>query len=449
MRKIISLLFSGVLLAATLVGLVATPASAATTLITCTDLVQNKTTVLKIDKKSCKIFSPSAMWHLQLTDSSDHSGTGFTTLRICSSKNPLFSYQFIQNACPKHQVTTNYWRAVSAPLTPDIATASARGHDSALITLTPTSATTNSDSPVAYYLVTDAKTGVTTKVLPGNLGQLYVSDLLSESTYAFTIAAVSVDGISELSQMTPSIRTSTAPVIRVVSTAPLTCAAGGTCIVGDRGPGGGIVFYVSSTSFSSPGSTCNTSGVGGTSTCKYLEVAPSTWQSAGVSVADDSSYQWSTNTTVTTGQNTVTASTEGIAAQSFYERFNWKIGQGLYNTSVMKVSGETSTAQSAVLAYAGNSTAGQWFIPSLNELNELCKYARGQVTGVPTVACTVAGTIKSTANAGTDLGGFSTDRYWSSSEGSANVAASQRLVDGLQFYDNKNLIIFVRPVRAF
>ncbi len=66
-----------------------------------------------------------------------------------------------------------------------------------------------------------------------------------------------------------------------------------------------------------------------------------------------------------------------------------------------------SAAKDAVLAYAGTATAGQWFIPSMNELNELCKYARGQTTGVLTVACvTGSGIFKSTANAGSDLGGF-------------------------------------------
>ena len=184
--------------------------------------------------------------------------------------------------------------------------------------------------------------------------------------------------------------------------------------VGQRGPGGGIVYYVSANFFTSTGSTCDTQ-------CKYLEVAPATWQSAGVSVANDSTYQWSNNTTALTGQDITTASTEGIAPNT-NEKLNWKIGQGFYNTSVMKVSGATSAAQAAVLAYAGTSIAGQWFIPSTNELNELCKYARGQTTGDLKVACTTGGTLKSTANAGTDLGGFKADYYWSSSEYSADAA---------------------------
>jgi hypothetical protein len=231
------------------------------------------------------------------------------------------------------------------------------------------------------------------------------------------------------------------PVAQSTSVAKVTIQSGlGTnriYQVGDRGPGGGIVFYVSATNFTSAGSTCNT-------TCRYLEVAPATWQSEGVTVENDATYQWSSNNSVATGQDIVTVGTEsGISG----EKFNWKIGQGFYNTSVMKVSGATSAAQAKVLSYAGGSTAGQWFIPSMNELNELCKYAKGQATGVPTVACTGSGTLKTgTAN---DLGGFvSGQNYWSSSEYSAGSASRQAF---LPAWGNggKNFAVYVRPIRAF
>jgi hypothetical protein len=206
--------------------------------------------------------------------------------------------------------------------------------------------------------------------------------------------------------------------------------------VGQRGPGGGIVFYVSATPFTSTGSICNT-------TCKYLEVAPAGWNNGAV-VANDPLLVWSTYTSLTTGQDTVTAGTESAFAG---ERFNWKIGQGFYNTSVMKVSDATSAAQDAVLAYAGSSTAGQWFIPSMNELNELCKYARGQTTGVLTVACASGGTLKTgTAD---DLGGFGTRWYWSSSESRDFFAWSQYFNFGFQATNLKLFTFYVRPVRAF
>ena len=227
----------------------------------------------------------------------------------------------------------------------------------------------------------------------------------------------------------------------VAAPAPLTCATGGTCVLGDRGPGGGIVYYVSAANFTSAGSTCNTA-------CRYLEVAPATWQAGAV--ASDALYVWSTNTTVVTGQDITTASTEGIVANSAREKLNWKIGQGFNNTRIMQVTSATSVVQAKVLAYAGNSIAGQWFIPSMNELNELCKYARGQNTGDPKVECvTGTGTFKSTANAGTDLGGFVDFWYWSSSELRIAVAYDQNFADGVQNAADEGISDHVRPIRAF
>ena len=274
-------------------------------------------------------------------------------------------------------------------------------------------------------------------IAPFNSGDS-VSALTPNSTYKITVQAIA-NGV-RYSNSEESRKVS----VTTLTVTPATCANGGTCIVGDRGPGGGIVYYVSATNFTSNGSTCNT-------TCKYLEVAPATWQSAGVTVADDPFYIWSTNTTVSTGQDLTTTSTEGIAAMSTYEKLNWKIGQGFYNTSVMKVSGATSTAQAVVLAYAGtDSSSGQWFIPSMNELNELCKYARGQTTGDPTLACvTGSGTFKNTGNAGTDLGGFVANFYWSSSEYVASGAWDQYFSGYDQGFANKANTIYVRPVRAF
>jgi hypothetical protein len=221
--------------------------------------------------------------------------------------------------------------------------------------------------------------------------------------------------------------------------------------IGSIGPGGGRVFYIAATTFASPGSTCNTSGVGGISTCKYLEVSPSTWKTG--SIASDLNYAWSTNTSVSTGQNRTTSSAEGVVSNSANEKFNWKIGQGFYNTSVMKVDGATSAAQAAVLAYeATDSSAGQWFIPSTNELNELCKYARGQTTGDLTVKCVAgSGTFKSTENAGSDLGGFVLAWYWTSSEWAVHPQGAwyQSFRDGSQEADGKVNALFVRPIRAF
>jgi hypothetical protein len=205
-------------------------------------------------------------------------------------------------------------------------------------------------------------------------------------------------------------------------------------VVGDRGPGGGIVYYVSAAAFTSTGSSCNTS-------CRYLEVAPATWKTGAV--ANDERYVWQTLPVAVTGQD-LSATTE---SEFTAEAVNWKIGQGFNNTRLMNVGGSASDARTAVLAYAGNSIAGQWFIPSMNELNELCKFARGQTTGVLTRQCDHSGTLKT--GIANDLGGFVGQDYMSSSEYFLTNVAVQGFGTGGQGHGLKAATWNVRPVRAF
>jgi hypothetical protein len=245
---------------------------------------------------------------------------------------------------------------------------------------------------------------------------------------------------------TPTVTAAAAAAPAAAPAAPAAPAGPAvTYTVGQRGPGGGIVFYASATSFTSAGSACGTN-------CWYLEVAPATWQDVETfnnpihtTVANDALYKWTTDTTTNTGQNYTTASTEGAVANRSKEKLNWKIGEGFYNTSTIR---STSEAKNAVLAYAGNSTAGQWFIPSMNELNELCKYARGQTTGDLTVQCANTGTLKTgTAN---DLGGFVVEGYHSSSEGGQYGSGTQSFSTAIVSENNsKGASLRVRPIRAF
>jgi hypothetical protein len=83
----------------------------------------------------------------------------------------------------------------------------------------------------------------------------------------------------------------------------------------------------------------------------------------------------------------------------------------------------------------------------MNELNELCKYARGQTTGDLTVACDDTGTLKTgTAD---DLRGFVASNYWSSTEDGAFYAWFQVFDFGYQAGSIKYGTYYVRPVRAF
>jgi hypothetical protein len=78
---------------------------------------------------------------------------------------------------------------------------------------------------------------------------------------------------------------------------------------------------------------------------------------------------------------------------------------------------ENSTDFAAGVAWAyTNNSKTDWFLPSKNELNELCKYARTQTTGNTATLCDTPGAIGS---------GFSSGFYWSSSEIDDNDAWSQ------------------------
>jgi uncharacterized repeat protein (TIGR02543 family) len=209
------------------------------------------------------------------------------------------------------------------------------------------------------------------------------------------------------------------------------CATGGACVVGDTGPGGGIVFYVHDDAddlFASTGSDCGSS-------CAYLEAAPDGWGNS--SSVDDSCTtpgtasvdpicEWSGNT------NTAI----GATAQST------DIGTGYANT--LAAVGQSSTAGRAITAawnYTTNGTS-DWHLPSKDELKELCKYARTQTTGNTSTSCVVGGTLRSGFSGSVD--------YWSSTEGTHQYSwlhyFASTPAQGMYF---KSYPLKVRPVRAF
>ena len=379
------------------------------------------------------MFAP-AIWHIQQSDSSARSGAGYANLRTCTSKRAEFSYQLLKIKCAKYQKTNDYWRVVRPLEIPIIKTASARGYDSAVFTLSATNQTT--DAPIAYYLITNIKTGQIDKVSPNNYGEISLSNLSPLTSYTFTIAAVSVDGTSPFSSITPEIKTGAVPVERPVERfAPATCANGGTCIVGDRGPGGGIVFYYSADGFAcGPNHTETASATGGK--CKWLEVARSGWDSK----SGDPELSWAKSTYAA-------MDVEGVANVDS-ENINDSSGVGLgYKNSIAIVNqgNDTTTAAGAARAYTGGSK-NDWYLPTSAELNLLCQWQGGIAPSV-TTACT-GGTLNS-ATYGAGSGGFVGYYYWSSSEIAASPAWAQYLSNGYQLNANKNNTNYVRPVRAF
>lgn len=225
------------------------------------------------------------------------------------------------------------------------------------------------------------------------------------------------------------------PTVTAVATASTpaapapTCATGGACVVGNTGPGGGIVYYVNTAGFAC-GPTL-------AATCKYLEVAPSGWNTGA-----DPAKPWavtanqSTGVTDITDEASVNNSSTGIGLG--YKNSLAVVAQnGAYNAT------SNNYAAGAARAYAGNSKS-DWYLPTTAELNLLCQWGRN-VTQVVGTACT-GGTL----NTGTGAsGGFVEGFYWSSSENVAGDAWFQAFDDGDQVSNLKTTTYYVRPVRAF
>ena len=189
------------------------------------------------------------------------------------------------------------------------------------------------------------------------------------------------------------------------------CVVGGICKVGNTGPGGGVVFY-----------DAGSQQLWG----RYLEVAPSDW-SATVWGA-----LW-----CNVGNRYLTAD---ATEASLRAKLGTAIGMGKANTDLM-LSSCSAGAAVVTRAYQGGAKS-DWFLPSKDELNELCKYARGQATGNPKIICqNFDGVLR---------GGFMEATYWSSTEDTATNAWLQSFTPGFTYGSgSKNLGFRVRPIRAF
>jgi len=209
----------------------------------------------------------------------------------------------------------------------------------------------------------------------------------------------------------------------------LSCAAGGPCAVGDRGPGGGIVFYVSNANFTSIGSTCNTA-------CKYLEAAPAGW--AG---AVDPVRGWAENTYRYTIVNNASSPETATASG---------IGWGYFNTRAIILQGNSDTSTiAAALADSYTVTldgaeVADWYLPSIDELNQMCKWQRG-IAWTSDIQVCEGGTI----NTGPGAAGFASDIYNSSTEYNYGYRMAMQFGSDSVGPDGKDTSRYVRPIRAF
>ncbi len=165
------------------------------------------------------------------------------------------------------------------------------------------------------------------------------------------------------------------------------CATGGVCVLGNIGPGGGIVFYDAGSQ--QPWG-------------RYLEAAPSGWNGG----TSDPEAEW------------------GCQNNSYSEARNSAIGTGRINTAVIVRNCATAGIAARLaddLTFGGQS---DWFLPSKTELGYM--YTNRALIGV-----------------------FAANYYWSSTEGDGSVAYSQYFANGVVYDSGKSLRNVMRPVRAF
>lgn len=202
-----------------------------------------------------------------------------------------------------------------------------------------------------------------------------------------------------------------------------------TYAVGETGPGGGIVFYVSATNFTSIGSDCGTA-------CRYLE-SSTTDQSTSIVWATTAAFCYATDSNSGTSDCQTNWIYPLAAVKTSGLGQCWMcttpIGVGMENTNQiyarLTTAGSVSTSNYAAgIAWAySNNGKTDWHLPSRDELSQL--YAQ-----------------RST------VGGFAggTVFYWTSTEGAFNGAFAVGFHDGS---DGGTLLrsqnAYVRAVRAF
>jgi hypothetical protein len=266
-----------------------------------------------------------------------------------------------------------------------------------------------------------------TGAIPGSFRYSSASADVIQTTHGLAYVA-SVGSSVITATFTPTDDVTYSPA---TTTMTITVTAG-DYTVGMDGPGGGKVFYVSTSAF-----LC---GATQTAYCKFLESAPSGWNGSS-----DPKKPWAVIANVSTN-----ISETQIVNESSANNSSDRIGLGLSNSiAIVSQNGlydenSNNYAAGAARAFAGG-TLTDWYLPTVGELNQMSKWARG-------VAWTSDGTVNTgggTLNSGVGATGFTNNRYWSSSEQTSTTAHVQQFSDGSQGSFLKGVDYYIRPIRSF
>lgn len=241
-----------------------------------------------------------------------------------------------------------------------------------------------------YNSSVETATGSTISILVGQADTLTITaNTPSAITYA---ASMNIPTNGFTTTGLKSIDTITAVSYSYALTQGATCATGGTCVVGDIGPAGGVVIYVSATIINAA------SGIsqGGL----YLEAAPAPYSTT--------TYNWCEG-----GANPYTTTINASGTT---------VGTGADNTRIMIANCSGGAGHVAAnLTLAGYS---DWFLPSSGELALMSTYK-------------------------TQIGLNTNSLYWGSTESSNWVAASLVTSNGGVGGQNKGQATPLWPIRAF
>jgi hypothetical protein len=219
----------------------------------------------------------------------------------------------------------------------------------------------------------------------------------------------------------------TAATSNTVTVAALGCAQGGTCAVGETGPGGGTVFY-----YSAAGFNC---GPNFTDRCNYLEVAPNTWNGS----TTDPLLRW--DYTAWSDENHA-----NYPSNANPHLLTTEIGLGYKNSNYLFTyyGNNSDYAAGAARRYAGGGKS-DWYLGSAVEMNLLAYWSKGQTAPNPL----------GIASGPMTQGNFQyiSGAYWTSSQAIPSEFFDARKqtfgTTASPGPDHKSYERFVRPIRAF
>jgi hypothetical protein len=251
----------------------------------------------------------------------------------------------------------------------------------------------------------------------------YVQRVVVTQADTLTIQADTLTAITFGGTLSPTATvTGLVPGDAVSSTAigHISCANGGSCVVGDIGPGGGVVFHVITNT-----SDSQTAITGYTSGGIYLEAAPVGWGN-GISVA--------------AGETTGTSYLDPVVnwCNTAFD-FNSKgagIGQGGDNSKKMDANCSSGAGQIAVDLNIGGKD--DWYLPSQDELTQMG------------VQKNLIGLLYDVNNC------YGSTCYWSSTQnGGGSSVRGLDVVAGSETMRNYDTLltasnqVMMRPIRAF